>query len=96
MVRPPTPDEEDRRRVCRERKTLLAERIEHTNRIKGLHCAQGVIDHDPLLRNRRERLEVLTTGDGRPLPARLKAQIIPQGLISLTDPGGRTGCSRGP
>ena len=33
MVRPPTPDEEDRRRVCRERKTLLAERIEHTNPI---------------------------------------------------------------
>jgi transposase len=75
MVRPPTPDEEDRRRICRERKTLLAERIGHTNRIKGLLCAQGVFDYDPLLRNRRERLEALRTGDGRPLPKRLKAQI---------------------
>lgn len=75
MVRPPTPDEEDRRRICRERKTLLAERIGHTNRIKGLLCAQGVFDYDPLLRNRRERLESLRTGDGRPLPERLKAQI---------------------
>ena len=75
MVRPPTADEEDRRRVCRERKTLLAERIEHTNRIKGLRCAQGVFDYDPLLRNRRARLDDLQTGDGRPLPTRLKAQI---------------------
>lgn len=75
MVRPPTPDEEDRRRICRERKTLLAERIGHTNRIKGLLCAQGVFDYDPLLRNRRERLDTLRTGDGRPLPERLKAQI---------------------
>ncbi|MDO9714698.1 IS110 family transposase, partial [Paracraurococcus lichenis] len=36
MVRPPTPDEEDRRRLCRERKTLVCERIAHVNRIKGL------------------------------------------------------------
>lgn len=75
MVRPPTADEEDRRRVCRERKNLLAERIKHTNRIKGLLCAQGVFDYDPLLRSRRQRLDALQTGDGRPLPAHLKAQI---------------------
>lgn len=31
MVRPPTHEQEDRRRICRERKTLLGERIEHTN-----------------------------------------------------------------
>lgn len=75
MVRPPSPEEEDRRRICRERKTLLAERIKHTNRIKGLLCAQGIFDYDPLLRNRRARLDGLQTGDGRTLPARLKAQI---------------------
>ena len=75
MVRPPTPDEEDRRRVCRERKTLLAERIEHTNRIKGLLCAQGIFDYDPLLKSRRAQLGALRTGDGRELPTRLKAQI---------------------
>src|SRR5436309_12997015 len=33
MVQAPTPQEEDRRRVCRERKTLTAERIQHVNRI---------------------------------------------------------------
>jgi transposase len=75
MVRAPTPQEEDRRRVCRERKTLTAERIEHVNRIKGLLFAQGISDYEPLLHKRRERLEELRTGDGRPIPEHLKAQI---------------------
>ena len=75
MVRAPTPHEEDRRRICRERKTLTAERVEHVNRIKGLLFAQGISDYEPLLRKRRERLEELRTGDGRPLPEHLKAQI---------------------
>jgi transposase len=75
MVRPPSPEEEDRRRLCRERKTLVAERIAHVNRIKGLLFAQGIADYEPLRRNRRQRLEELTTGDGRSLPAHLKAQI---------------------
>ena len=75
MVRAPTPQEEDRRRICRERKTLTAERVEHVNRIKGLLFAQGISNYEPLLRWRRERLEELRTGDGRPLPEHLKAQI---------------------
>ena len=75
MVRAPTPQEEDRRQICRERKTLTAERVEHVNRIKGLLFAQGISDYKPLLRKRRERLEELRTGDGRPLPEHLKAQI---------------------
>ena len=75
MVRPPRPEEEDQRRLGRERKTLVAERIAHVNRIKGLLFAQGVADYAPLRRDRRQRLEQLTTGDGRPLPAHLKAQI---------------------
>jgi len=75
MVKVPTPEEEDRRRICRERKTLVGERVEHVNRIKGLLFAQGVSNYEPLKRNRRARLEELKTGDGRPLPAHLKAQI---------------------
>jgi transposase len=75
MVRPPSPEEEDRRRLCRERKTLVAERVMHVNRIKGLLFAQGISDYEPRRRDRRERLEHLATGDGRPLPAHLKAQI---------------------
>jgi transposase len=36
MVMVPSPEDEDRRRICRERKVLVAERVEHGNRIKGL------------------------------------------------------------
>ena len=75
MVKAPTPQEEDRRQICRERKTLTAERVQHVNRIKGLLFAQGISDYEPLRRKRRERLEELRTGDGRPLPQHLKAQI---------------------
>jgi transposase len=75
MVKPPTPEEEDQRRLSRERKVLVAERVEHTNRIKGLLFSQGIAGYEPLRRDRRQRLDELTTGDGRPLPAHLKAQI---------------------
>src|SRR5829696_4128398 len=75
MVKAPSPQEEDRRRISRERKTLTAERVQHVNRIKGLLFAQGIGDYEPLPRNRRERLEELITGEGRPLPECLKAQI---------------------
>jgi len=75
MVRAPTPEAEDRRRISRERKTLTAERIQHVNRIKGLLFAQGIGDYEPLHRDRRARLDALTTGDGRPVPVHLKAQI---------------------
>ena len=76
MARVPTPQEEDRRRVCRERRILVGERVRHVNRIKGLLFAQGVFGYEPLRKHRRERLEDLRTGDGRPLPVHLKAQII--------------------
>jgi transposase len=75
MVVAPSPEEEDRRRICRERRTLIEERITHVNRIKGLLFAQGISDYAPLRRDRRPRLEALRTGDGRELPAHLKAQI---------------------
>ena len=75
MAVPPTSEEEDRRRLGRERKTLIAERVEHVNRIKGLLFSQGIDDYEPLRRDRRKRLAELTTGDGRPLPDNLKASI---------------------
>ena len=75
MVRAPSPEDEDRRRLTRERGTLLKERIQHTNRIKGLLSCQGVRGYNPLRRDRFERLEALRTGDGRELPPMLKAEI---------------------
>jgi transposase len=66
MVKPPSPEEEDRRRLTRERGTLtrergtltrergtlLKERTQHTKRIKGLLAGQGITDYDPLRQDR--------------------------------------------
>jgi transposase len=76
MVKAPTPEEEDRRRLCRERKVLIAERVKHVNRIKGLLFSQGIFGYEPMRRDRRKHLDELTTGDGRALPTRLRTQII--------------------
>lgn len=75
MLRVPTPEEEDRRRLVRERKALTNERVRHVNRVKGLLFGQGVSGYEPLKRDRRKCLEELVTGDGRQLPPALKAQI---------------------
>jgi transposase len=76
MVVPPTPEEENYRRVCRERVILLQERIRHTNRIKGLLAGQGITGFNPLHKDRRQLLEAACTGDGRSLPPHLKAEIL--------------------
>jgi transposase len=75
MARAPTPQAEDSRRICRERKTLIVERVQHVNRIKGLLFSQGIGDYEPLRRDRRRALEAVRTGDGRELGAHMKAQI---------------------
>ncbi len=76
MVRVPTPQDEDRRRIGRERKVLVDERTLHINRIKGLLFSQGIRGYEPGRRDRRERLEELRTGDGRDLPTHIKAQLL--------------------
>ena len=48
MVRAPSPEEEDRRRLTRERGTLLKERIQHANRIRGLLSGHGIPGLDGL------------------------------------------------
>ena len=69
------PQEEDRRRLSRERKTMVKERIEHINRIKGLMACEGIVGFEPRRAKARERLDELRTGDGRPIPGRMKAEI---------------------
>ena len=75
MVRPPTREAEDARRLNREREALLAERIRHANRIKGLLATQGVFGFEPTLRDRRARLAHVRTPEGAALPPRLAAEI---------------------
>ena len=76
MVVAPSPAEEDRRRISRERRTLIKERIEHVNRIKGLLASQGIFGCEPMHKDFRTRFEGLRTGDGRPLGPRLKTEIL--------------------
>jgi transposase len=76
MVVPPTPEQEDRWRTSRERAILLQERVRHVNRIKGLLAGQGITDYEPLHKDRRSNLDTLKTGDGQPLPLRLKAELL--------------------
>ena len=75
MVTAPTPEEEDRRQISRKRRSLTAERVAHVNRIKGLLFAQGIAGYEPIRRDRRDQLETVRTGDGRPLPNALKRRI---------------------
>lgn len=76
MLRVPTIEEEDRRRIGRERTALVKERTLHTNRIKGLLFSVGVRGYEPSRRDRRRCLEELRTGNGQPLPVHLKAMLV--------------------
>lgn len=76
MVGSPSPAEEDRRRISRERRTLIKERIEHLSRIKGLLASQGIFGCEPMHKDFRNRFEGLRTGDGRLLGPRLKTEIL--------------------
>jgi transposase len=75
VVRVPTVADEDRKRRTRERETLVKERTRHINRIKGLLHGQGIRDAMPLKPTFLRDLDKLCTGDGRPLPPHLKAEI---------------------
>lgn len=75
MITVPSVEEEDRRRINRERKVLVGERVRHINRIKGLLFGQGITGYEPIRRDRRERLDELRTGDGREISCNLKSQI---------------------
>ena len=75
MVRAISWEDEDRRRIGRERKALMVERVAHVNRIKGLLFSQGIAGYEPLRKDRRQRLDQLQTGDGRALPQCMRTQI---------------------
>jgi len=75
VVHPPSPEQEDARRVTRERERLIGERTAHTNRIKGLLHGQGIRDVQPRRKGFLEQLAQLRTGDGRAVAANLAAEI---------------------
>src|ERR1700691_3825893 len=74
----PVPDEadEDARRFIRERAELVAERVSLVNRIAAVLATLGVRDYNPLLRNRRGRLDELRTALGTALPPQARAKVV--------------------
>jgi transposase len=75
MVPIPAEADEDARRCVREREELVAERVALVNRIGAVLATLGVGEYNPLLRNRRERLDALRTVLGTPLPPHAHAKI---------------------
>jgi transposase len=76
MVRVPSPDQEDAKRLHRERARLITERTAHVNRIKGLLATQGITGVAVRRHGFAARLDGLVTGDGRPLAAGLKGEVL--------------------
>ena len=74
MLVPPSPEQEDARRLSREREELKREHTRMTNRIGGLLANQGVVGFDPK-KDTVAKLEALRTGDGRAVMPNLKASI---------------------
>lgn len=74
MVRVPTPEEEDGKRVHREREHLVQERTRIENRMLALLATQGVRAR-PSLRTWDRDMDLLKTGDGRVMPEHLRAEL---------------------
>lgn len=73
----PTPEAEDAKRISRERTRLASERTRHVNRIRGLLALHGIRAIKGLWGGGwRAQLDMLETGDGRPLGRHIKAEII--------------------
>jgi transposase len=81
VVRVPSVAEEDARRLHREREFLVRERTREGNRLKGLLATQGV-----RVKGEKARwgaaLDRLRTGDGEPLPPRLREELG-RGVVQL-------------
>jgi transposase len=75
MVVPPSVEQEDRRRLSRERGELVAVRIRPCNRIGGLLANQGIVGFQPLRKGALQALGALRTGDGRELAEHLRTPL---------------------
>jgi transposase len=82
VVRVPTVEEEDRRQLHRELRTLKQERTRVVNRMQGLLASQGL--RLPKDRDVSGQFDAMRLWDGTPLPSGLRARRLVQFL-------GRTG-----
>ena len=75
MVAVPTAEQEDARRVTRERKGPVREQTKLINRLKAMFACLGIRDFKPHLKRAPERLDGLLTPEGDPIPANTFAEI---------------------
>jgi transposase len=75
IVRVPTVEQEDARRVSRERDRLVTEQTAHTNRIKALLRLSGLEVGAPRRRNWLTWLEQQRDWQGEPLPSHVLAEV---------------------
>ena len=71
----PTVAEEDSKRPHRERDTLIHERTSIVNRMKSILIQFGVRNFNPVLRKASEKLDVVRTPEGIPLPPNAVAAL---------------------
>lgn len=84
VVRVPTEEEEDRKRLVRSRESLLNERIRRVNRIRSLLHLQGVRTIHPSRAGWESELKDLKTADGRIFPPRLLREIKREAVLLAT------------
>ena len=75
-VRIPSVEEEDRKRLLRERRRLVKERTSLTNSIQGLLKLQGIFHLNPCRKRFVEKFADVTTGFGTPFPTRARQEIL--------------------
>ena len=71
----PSVEEEDRKRLLRERRRLVKERTSLTNSIKGLLKLHGIFDLDPRTKGFDEKFADVETAYGSPFPPRARQEI---------------------
>jgi len=75
MVAIPTFEEEDAKRPSRERESLVGERTRIINRMKGALARLGIRGFKPELQRASEKLNILLTPEGQPLPSNLLEEM---------------------
>ena len=75
-VRVPSVEEEDRKRLLRERRRLVKERTSLTNSIKGLLKLHGIFDLDPRFKGFGEQFAEARTACGSAIPPRARQEIL--------------------
>lgn len=76
QVRVPSMEEEDRKRLIRERRRLVKERTSLNNAIKGLLKLHGIFDLEPRARDFQARFAEVRTAYGEAFPPKARQEIV--------------------